>query len=128
MARVREITGGKGVDVVMDSVGKDTFDGSLDCLKPFGMMISFGNASGKVPPFDLGVLAAKGSLKITRQTLFTHIADHGTCQQMAGELFAKVTSGAVRIRIDQRFALENVAEAHRALEARQTTGQSILTL
>lgn len=128
VARVREITGGKGVDVVMDSVGKDTFDGSLDCLKPFGMMISFGNASGKVPPFDIGVLAAKGSLKITRQTLFTHIADHATCQQMAAELFEKVTSGAVKIKIDQRFALEDVAEAHRTLESRATTGQTILTL
>lgn len=127
-ARVKEITDGKGVDVVMDSIGKDTFDASLDCLKPFGMMISFGNASGKVPPFDLGILAAKGSLKITRQTLFTHIADHATCQNMATDLFAKVESGAVKIRIDQRFALEDVAEAHRTLEARKTTGQTILTL
>ena len=127
-ARVREITGGRGVDVVMDAVGKDTFDGSLDCLKPFGMLISFGNASGKVPPFDIGVLAAKGSLKITRQTLFTHIADHATCQHMAADLFEKVTSGAVKIKIDQRFALQDVAEAHRALESRGTTGQTILTL
>lgn len=126
--RVKEITNGKGVDVVMDSIGKDTFDGSLDCLANFGMMISFGNASGKVPPIDLGVLAAKGSLKVTRQTLFTHIADHVTCQSMAADLFEKVETGAVKIRIDQRFALENVAEAHRALEARQTTGQTILTL
>lgn len=128
VARVKEITGGKGVDAVMDSVGKDTFDGSLDCLKPFGMMISFGNASGKVPPFDLGVLAAKGSLKVTRQTLFTHIADHATCQSMAKHLFSKVTSGAVKIRIGQSFPLEHVADAHRALEARETTGQTILTL
>jgi NADPH2:quinone reductase len=127
-ARVRDLTGGKGVDVVMDAVGKDTFDGSLNCLKPFGMMISFGNASGKVPPFDIGILAAKGSLKITRQTLFTHIADHATCQAMAQELFGMVTSGAVKIRIDQRFPLEQVADAHRALEARATTGQTILTL
>lgn len=127
-ARVRDLTGGKGVDVVMDAVGKDTFDGSLNCLKPFGMMISFGNASGKVPPFDIGILAAKGSLKITRQTLFTHIADHATCQTMAQELFGMVTSGAVKIRIDQRFMLEQVADAHRALEARATTGQTILTL
>ncbi len=127
-ARVRDLTGGKGVDVVMDAVGKDTFDGSLNCLKPFGMMISFGNASGKVPPFDIGILAAKGSLKITRQTLFTHIADHATCQAMAQELFGMVTSGAVKIRIDQRFTLEQVADAHRALEARATTGQTILTL
>lgn len=128
VARVKDLTGGAGVDVVMDSVGKDTFDGSLDCLKPFGMMISFGNASGKVPPLDIGVLAAKGSIKITRQTLFTHIADHATCQQMARDLFAKVLSGAVKITIDQRFALEDVANAHRTLEARQTTGQTILTL
>lgn len=127
-ARVRDLTGGKGVDVVMDAVGKDTFDGSLNSLKPFGMFISFGNASGKVPPFDIGLLAAKGSLKITRQTLFTHIADHATCQAMARELFAMVTSGAVKIRIDQRFPLEQVADAHRALESRATTGQTILTL
>lgn len=126
VARVKEITGGKGVDVVMDSVGKDTFDGSLDCLKPLGMMISFGNASGKVPPFDLGLLAAKGSLKITRQTLFTHIADHASCQEMAQMLFGKVASGAVRLRIERRFALEDVAEAHRVLEARETTGQTVL--
>jgi NADPH2:quinone reductase len=92
------------------------------------MMISFGNASGKVPPFDISVLAAKGSLKLTRPTLFTHIADPAVCQQMAADLFAKVTSGAVAIRIDQRFALEDVAQAHRALEARATTGSTILTL
>lgn len=127
-ARVRDLTGGKGVDVVMDAVGKDTFDGSLNSLKPFGMFISFGNASGKVPPFDIGLLAAKGSLKITRQTLFTHIADPATCQAMAQDLFGMVTSGAVKIRIDQRFPLERVADAHRALEARATTGQTILTL
>lgn len=128
VARVRDITGGKGVDVVMDSVGKDTFDGSLDCLKPLGMMITYGNASGKVPLLDVGVLAAKGSLKITRPTLFTHIADPATCQQMARELFEKVTSGAVKIRIDQRFPLAKVADAHRALEGRKTTGATILTV
>mgnify|MGYP002789602826 CR=1 FL=1 len=126
--RVKELTGGKGVDVVMDGVGKDTFDGSLECLKPFGMMISFGNASGKVPPFDIGILAAKGSLKLTRATLFSHIADHSTCQAMARDLFGMVTSGKVRISIDQRFPLDAVADAHRALEARATTGQTILTL
>ncbi|MEY8839883.1 quinone oxidoreductase, partial [Cribrihabitans sp. XS_ASV171] len=124
--RVRELTDGKGVDVVMDSVGKDTFEGSLDCLKPLGMMISFGNASGPVPPVNLGMLAQKGSLKITRPTLFTHIADHETCQSMARMLFDKVESGAVEIRIDQRFPLEEVAEAHRTLEARKTTGCTIL--
>ncbi|TCD13497.1 quinone oxidoreductase family protein [Oricola cellulosilytica] len=124
--RVREITEGKGVDVVMDSVGKDTFDGSLDSLKPLGMMISFGNASGKAPPVDLGTLAAKGSLKVTRPTLFTHIADHETCQQMARELFEKVTAGEIVIHVDQRFPLAEVAEAHKALEARKTTGATIL--
>lgn len=124
--RVRDLTG--GVDVVMDSVGADTFEGSLDCLKPLGFMISFGNASGPVPPFELAKLAQKGSLKITRPTLFAHIGDHATCQQMAAELFQKVTSGAVKIRIDQRFALDDVAEAHRTLEARKTTGQTVLIL
>ncbi|MCA3440222.1 MAG: quinone oxidoreductase [Rhodobacter sp.] len=128
VARVRELTGGKGVDVVMDSVGATTFDGSLSCLRPLGMMISFGNASGKVPPFDIGLLAAKGSLKLTRPTLFTHTADPVACRQMARDLFDKVTSGAVRIRIDQRFPLDRVADAHRALEARETTGSTILTL
>jgi NADPH2:quinone reductase len=127
-ARVKALTDGKGVDVVMDSVGKDTFDGSLTCLKPFGMMISFGNASGKVPPVDILSLGAKGSLKVTRQTLFTHIADPATCQQMARDLFDMVLSGKVKIRIDQRFPLDRVADAHRALEARATTGQTILTL
>lgn len=126
VARVQELTGGKGVDVVMDSVGKDTFEGSLDCLKPLGMMISFGNASGPVPPVDIGVLAQKGSLKLTRPTLFAHIADHKTCQDMAGELFAKIESGDVVIRIDQRFALDDVAAAHDALEARKTTGSTLL--
>jgi len=126
VARVKEITGGRGVDVVMDSVGKDTFDGSLACLRPLGMMILFGAASGPVPPFDLQRLAAGGSLKITRPTLFAHIADHATCQQMARELFEMVTSGKVRIRIDQRFPLAEVAEAHRALEARRTTGATVL--
>ncbi len=126
--RVRELTGGKGVDVVMDSVGKSTFEGSLDSLKPLGMMISFGNASGAVEAFDLGLLAKKGSLKVTRPTLFAHIADPAACQDMAAMLFAKVASGDVKIRIGQRFALEDVADAHRAIEARGTTGQTILTL
>ncbi len=128
VAKVKELTDGKGVDVVMDSVGKDTFEGSLDCLKPLGMMISFGNASGAVPPFNIGTLGAKGSLKITRPTLFTHIADHATCQDMAQQLFAKVLSGDVKIRIDQRFPLDQVANAHRSLEARKTTGSTVLTI
>ncbi len=128
VSEVRRLTGGAGVDVVMDAVGKDTFEGSLDSLKPFGMMISFGNASGVVPPFNLGVLGAKGSLKITRPTLFTHVAQHETCQAMARHLFDKVVSGAVKIRIDQRFPLDQGADAHRALEARTTTGSTVLTL
>lgn len=128
VARVRDLTGGTGVDVVMDSVGVDTFEGSLDCLKPLGMMISFGSASGPVPPFSLAVLAQKGSLKITRPTLFTHIADHDACQAMARHLFDKVLSGAVTIRIDQRFPLDQVAEAQRSLEARKTTGSTVLDL
>ncbi|QBY01668.1 quinone oxidoreductase [Rhodophyticola sp. CCM32] len=126
VARVQEITGGAGVDVVMDAVGADTFEGSLDSLKPLGMMISFGNASGPVPPFSLATLGAKGSLKITRPMLFTHISEHETCQKMAAELFGKVIAGDVKIRIDQQFPLTDVAEAHRALEARKTTGSTIL--
>lgn len=126
VARVQEITQGHGVDVVMDAVGADTFDGSLDSLKPLGMMISFGNASGPVPPFNLGILAQKGSLKITRPTLFAHIGDHAACQEMAQHLFEKVQSGAAKIRIDQRFPLSEVRAAHEALEARKTTGCTIL--
>jgi len=125
-ARVKEITAGKGVKVVYDSVGKDTFEKSLDCLRPFGLMASFGNASGVVPPFAPGVLGAKGSLYVTRQTLFTHIATREATQAMADELFAVVASGAVKIRIDQRYALADVAQAHRDLEARKTTGCSVL--
>lgn len=126
--RVRDITGGKGVKVVYDSVGKDTWDQSLDCLAPFGLMASFGNASGPVPPFAPGILGAKGSLYVTRQTLFTHIATRESTQAMADALFAVVVGGQVRIHIDQRFPLERVQDAHRALEARKTTGSTILTL
>jgi NADPH:quinone reductase len=128
LARVKEITNGKGVKVVYDSVGKDTWDKSLDCLMPFGLMASFGNASGAAPPFAPGILGAKGSLYVTRQTLFTHIATRETTQVMADELFAVVQSGAVKIRIDQRYALADVQQAHRDLEARKTTGCTILTL
>ncbi len=126
VARVKDITGGKGVKVVYDSVGKDTFDKSLDCLRPFGLMASFGNASGVVPPMAPGLLGAKGSLYLTRQTLFTHIATREATQEMADELFAMVTSGKVKIRIDQRYALADVVQAHRDLEARKTTGSSVL--
>jgi NADPH2:quinone reductase len=126
VARVKEITGGKGVKVVYDSVGKDTFDKSLECLRPFGLLASFGNASGPVPPFAPGILGAKGSLYVTRQTLFTHIATREGTQQMADDLFAVVSSGQVKIRIDQRYPLDQVAQAHRDLEARKTTGSTVL--
>jgi NADPH2:quinone reductase len=125
-ARVKEITEGRGVKVVYDSVGKDTWDKSLDCLRPFGLMASFGNASGVVPPFAVGTLGAKGSLYVTRQTLFTHIATREATQAMADDLFEVVRSGKVKIRIDQRYPLADAARAHRELEARKTTGSSIL--
>jgi NADPH2:quinone reductase len=126
VARVKEITGGQGLKVFYDSVGKDTFVRSLDCLRPFGLAVNFGNASGKVPPLETGVLAAKGSLYMTRPTLFTHIATREATQAMADDLFAVVQSGAVKIRIDQRYPLAEVAQAHRDLEARKTTGSSVL--
>lgn len=124
--RVSEITEGKGVDVVMDGVGKDTFEASLDCLKPLGMMMSFGNASGPVEPVNLLTLANKGSLKLTRTTLFTYLADPQRCQEMAKHLFSKVEDGSIKVQIGQTFPLDKTAEAHRALEARQTTGSTIL--
>jgi NADPH2:quinone reductase len=127
-ARVKEITGGKGVKVVYDSVGKDTWDSSLECLRPFGLMASFGNASGPVPPFAPGSLGAKGSLYVTRQTLFSHIATRESTQAMADDLFAVVASGQILIHIDQRYPLADVQQAHRDLEARKTTGSTILTL
>lgn len=126
--KVKDLTNGTGVDAVMDGVGKDTFMGSLDCLKPLGMMMSFGNASGPVPPLDIAILAQKGSLKLTRPTLFAHIADHDTCQSMAAHVMEKVASGAVTLRIDQRFPLDEIAEAHRTLEARKTTGSTVIEL
>lgn len=126
VARVKEITGGQGLKVVYDSVGKDTFVKSLDVLRPFGLAANFGNASGKVPPIDLGVLAAKGSLYVSRPTLFTHLATREATQAMADDLFAVVASGAVKIRIDQRYPLAEVAQAHRDLEARKTTGCTVL--
>jgi NADPH2:quinone reductase len=127
-ARVKDITGGAGVKVVYDSVGKDTWDKSLDCLRPFGLMASFGNASGPVPPFAPASLGAKGSIYVTRQTLFSHITTREATQAMADDLFAVVLSGQVKIHIEQRFPLAQVQDAHRALEARQTTGCTILTL
>ena len=126
VARVKEITGGKGVKVVYDSIGKDTFEGSLNCLRPFGLMASFGNASGPVPPFAIGNLGPKGSLYLTRATLFTHIATRESTQALANELFEVVGSGQVKIRIDQRYPLAQAAQAHRDLEARKTTGSTVL--
>lgn len=124
--RVRELTEGRGVKVVYDSVGADTFEGSLDCLRPFGLMVSFGSASGPVPPFNLGVLGAKGSLYLTRPTLFGHLATRERTQAMADALFARVAAGEVRIPVERRYALADAAEAHRDLEARVTTGCSVL--
>lgn len=127
-ARVKDITDGRGVKVVYDSVGKDTWDKSLECLRPFGLMASFGNASGPVPPFAPGILGAKGSLYVTRQILFTHIATREATQAMADDLFEVVESGKVKIHIAQRYPLTEVQQAHRDLEARKTTGSTILTL
>jgi NADPH2:quinone reductase len=128
LPRVKEITGGKGVKVVYDSVGKDTWDKSLDCLSPFGLMASFGNASGPVAPFSPGILGPKGSIYVTRQTLFSHITTRESTQAMADDLFDVVVSGKVKIRIDQTYPLDQVQQAHRDLEARKTTGCTILTL
>jgi NADPH2:quinone reductase len=126
VARVKEITGGKGVKVVYDSIGKDTFERSLDCLRPLGLMVTFGNSSGPVPPFPLGSLGARGSLYVTRPTLFTHMATRESAQAMADELFEVVESGKVHIRIAQRYPLAQAAQAHRDLEARKTIGSTVL--
>ncbi|WP_439579150.1 quinone oxidoreductase family protein [Elioraea sp.] len=125
-ARVKEITGGKMLPVVYDSVGRETFMKSLDCLAPLGMMVVFGNASGAVPPFDVGLLAAKGSLFLTRPTLATYTAKRDDLVASANALFEVVRKGAVTIEVNQRFPLKDAAEAHRALEARRTTGSTVL--
>lgn len=124
--RVRDVTGGAGVAVVYDSIGRDTFVGSLDCLRPLGMMVSFGNASGPVPAFDLSELAKRGSLFITRPTLFAYTAKRSDLLNMAGELFAAVAAGLVRIEVTGTYPLGDAAQAHRDLEARKTTGSIIL--
>lgn len=124
--RVRDLTGGQGVAVVYDSVGRDTFMGSLDCLRPLGLMVSYGNASGPVPPFDPGLLAAKGSLFLTRPTLMTYTAKREDLLACATELFDMVTSDAVKIEIRQTYPLAEAAQAHRDLEARRTTGSTVL--
>jgi NADPH2:quinone reductase len=123
---VREITDGAGVPVVYDSVGKDTFEGSLDCLAPLGMFVGFGNASGPVPPFNMGVLAQKGSLFVTRPTLMTYTAKRADLLASANELFDVVLSEAVKIEINQTYPLAQTAQAHRDLEARKTTGSTVL--
>jgi NADPH2:quinone reductase len=125
-ARTREITGGAGVDVVYDSVGQATFMPSLDCLRPLGMMVSFGQSSGSVPPVDLGVLAAKGSLFLTRPSLMAYTADRKDLLAHAEDLFEVVTSGAVNIEVNQTYPLAEAARAHQDLEARKTTGSTIL--
>ncbi|GAB4346010.1 MAG: quinone oxidoreductase [Gammaproteobacteria bacterium] len=124
--RVREITGGRGVDVVYDSVGKDTFMPSLDCVRPRGMVVNFGNASGPAPLLDLLLLSQKGSLYVTRPTLMTYTAEREDLVASAEDLFEVVLSGAVRIEVNQRYPLAEAAQAHRDLEARKTTGSTIL--
>ncbi len=124
--RTREITAGKGVDVVYDSVGQATFMKSLDCLRPMGMMVSFGQASGLVPPFDPGLLSAKGSLFLTRPSLMTYTAERDALLEHARDLFEVVQSGAVKIEIRQTYPLSEASRAHQDLEARKTTGSTIL--
>jgi len=126
VARTKALTGGKGVPVVYDSIGKDTFPASLDVLSPRGLFVSFGSASGPIPPFELGMLAAKGSLFVTRPTLFTYAATRAQLIAMADDLFALVLAGKIKSEPRQRFALKDAAAAHRALESRGTTGASIL--
>ncbi len=126
VARVREITGGRGVPVVYDSVGQSTFEKSLDCLAPLGLLVSFGQSSGAVPPFDIGRLAQKGSLFLTRPTLQTYIARREDLLSAAQELFEVVQSGAVKVEIRQTYPLSDAARAHRDLEARKTSGSTLL--
>ena len=126
VARVRDLTGGQGVDVVYDGVGKDTFERSLDCLRRRGLMVSYGNASGPVPPFDIGILNRKGGLFLTRPAVQHYAGTRAELLAMADDLFAIVKAGQVTVNINQRFALKDAAEAHRALEARATTGATVL--
>ncbi|MBW2476898.1 MAG: quinone oxidoreductase [Deltaproteobacteria bacterium] len=126
VARVRELTGGEGVSVVYDSVGKDTFLKSFDCLKPLGLLVSFGQASGPVPPIDPGILAAKGSLFLTRPSLMTYTAKRNDLLDSARELFAVIASGVVKVEISQTYPLSQAAQAQRDLEARKTTGSTVL--
>lgn len=125
-AEVKRLTEGAMVPVVYDSVGRDTFSISLDCLAPLGLMVSYGNSSGPVPPVEIAVLGAKGSLFLTRPSLATYTARRDDLERSAAELIEVVKSGAVKIRVNQTFALKDAADAHRALEARQTTGSTVL--
>ncbi len=125
-AEVKRLTAGAMVPVVYDSVGKDTFGASLDCLAPFGTMVSFGNSSGPVPPIDISILGAKGSLFLTRPSLATYTASRTDLEASAKDLIEAVSSGAVQIKVNQTFPLKDAAEAHRALEARRTTGGTVL--
>ena len=124
--RVKAITGGKGLPVVYDAVGKSTWEGSLDCLRPRGLMVSFGNASGAVPPVNIGILQTKGSLYLTRPTLATHIASRADLVERANSLFEMVKSGKLKIETTKRYKLADAAEAHRDLEGRKTTGSIVL--
>ncbi|MBK7414980.1 MAG: quinone oxidoreductase [Dechloromonas sp.] len=126
VSRVREITGGEGVPVVYDGVGKDTFMGSLDSLRPLGMLVTYGNASGPVPPLDLLLLSQKGSLFVTRPTIVSYTAKRADLEALGAELFDVVASGKVKIEVHQRYALKDAAQAHSDLEARKTTGSTIL--
>ena len=128
VARVKEITDGKGVPYVYDSVGKDTFMGSLDCLAPFGTLATFGNASGPVEPFNPAILGPKGSVYVTRPTLFTHASVRARLEEMAGNLFDVVLSGAVKIEVNQTYALKDAGRAHADLEGRRTTGSTVYTV
>jgi len=124
-SRVKDITAGAMLPVVYDSIGRDTWDASLSSLAPLGMMVSYGSASGPVPPFDVGILASKGSLFITRPTLATYTAKREELVEAAADLFSAVTSGTVQIRVNQTWPLKDAAKAHQALEARQTTGSTV---
>jgi NADPH2:quinone reductase len=124
--RVRDITNGKGVPVVYDSIGKDTFTASLDCLAPMGMMVAFGTTSGPVPPMSLGELATRGSLFVTRPMLTNYAARREDLDSMAADLFRMVKAGKIKVDINQRYAMADAEQGHRALESRNTTGSSIL--
>lgn len=126
VSRVRQITDGRGCDVVYDSVGKDTFPASLDCLRPRGLWCSFGQSSGPLPEFNMAILSQKGSLFATRPTLFNYIAERWELEETAGDLFAAVADGTINIQINQRYSLKDIAQAHSDLEGRKTTGATVI--